>query len=112
MVHTIVLHCKYMMDKGRNFVLHSTHMRWVVHAMVPRNKCMKVVAHNLTLQSTSTKAHTLVHQNTSMREEVHTFGLHRMCMKLMARTWAPHNGCKKWMVETSYNIVPSAGYHN
>ncbi|MFS7919373.1 hypothetical protein Hanom_Chr03g00211941 [Helianthus anomalus] len=48
----------------------------------------------------------------SMREKVHTFGLHRMCMKSMARTWAPHNSCMKWMVEISYNSVPSAGFHN
>ncbi|KAJ0480207.1 hypothetical protein HanIR_Chr13g0628951 [Helianthus annuus] len=82
MVHTIVLHCKHMMDKGRHFVLHSTHMRWVVHAMIPHNKCMKVVAHILTPQSMSVEAHILVHQSMSMRKKVHTFGLHRMCMKI------------------------------
>ncbi|MFS7937489.1 hypothetical protein Hanom_Chr05g00428161 [Helianthus anomalus] len=98
MVHTIVPYCKYMMDKDRNLVLHNTHMRWVVHAMVPHSKYMKVVAHVLVPQSMSMKAHTLVHQNMSMRGRVRTFGIHRMCMKSMARTWAPHNRCmSEWL---------------
>ncbi|MFS7900227.1 hypothetical protein Hanom_Chr00s100896g01803801 [Helianthus anomalus] len=60
----------------------------------------------------SMRVHTLVHQNMSMREKVHTFGLHRMYMKLMARTWAPHSRCMNWMVDMSYYIEPSVRYDN